>query len=87
MCLNRDELPQRRKRLILVPLHKQGKSPDDKSVYRRICLLDTTSKLLKLIIQSRLTERQDDYGHSDYIFGFQYGRSQVSGQNGQDDVP
>jgi hypothetical protein len=63
-------------RLVLLP--KPGKSPEDPSAYRPLCLLDTVGKAFEAILVNRLTKELDareTLAGSQY--GFRQGRSTV----------
>ncbi|CAB0035752.1 unnamed protein product [Trichogramma brassicae] len=78
MCLETGVFPSGWKRQRLVLLPKPGKPPDEPSLYRPLCMLDTAGKILERIICDRLeafTERPR--GLSEQQYGFRKGRSTI----------
>jgi len=53
-CLRAGEFPVVWKRANLVLLPKPGKPPGLPSIYRPLCMLDTTGKLFEKIVYNRL---------------------------------
>lgn len=76
-CLTVCEFPERWKIARLVLLHKgPGKSTNDPSSYRPLCMLNSAAKLLERLLLMRLNRHLDDTGQrSQNQYGFRHGRS------------
>lgn len=76
-CLVHSTFPSRWKESRLVLLHKgPGKPVSEPSIYRPLCMLDSTGKLLERLILTRLNDHLDSTGlRSPNQYGFRRGRS------------
>jgi len=78
MCLTQRTFPigWKRQRLVLIP--KPGKLNDDASLYRHLCMLNTTGKIFERLICSHLEKELDQLrALSDHQFGFRRKRSTI----------
>jgi len=71
--MEKEELPEQWKELIIVPVYKKGDKTDC-SNYRGISLLPNTYKILPKILLPRLTSYAEEI-IGDYHCGFRYNRS------------
>jgi len=71
--MEKEELPEQWKELIIVPIYKKGVKTDC-SNYRGISLLPTTYEILSNILLPRLTPYAEEI-IGDYQCGFQHNRS------------
>lgn len=70
--------PEKWKTARLVLVLKPGKSGDNETDYRPICLLDVTGKLLERIVANRIaTEIEEAGGLSPFQFGFRKGKNTI----------
>jgi len=73
--LKKEELPEERKKSIIVPIHKKGDKTDCNN-YRAISLLPTTYKILSNILLSRLIPYAKEIIR-DHQCGFRHNRSTI----------
>uniref|UniRef100_A0ABD2VVI2 Reverse transcriptase domain-containing protein n=1 Tax=Trichogramma kaykai TaxID=54128 RepID=A0ABD2VVI2_9HYME len=67
----------KRQRLVLLP--KPGKSPEEPSSYRPLCMLDTAGKILERIICDHLEAiTESSGGLTDHQYGFRKCRSTIN---------
>jgi hypothetical protein len=71
--MEKEELPERWKELIIVPIYKKGDKTDC-SNYRGISLLPTTNKILSNILLPRLIPYAEEV-IGDYQCGFRHNKS------------
>jgi len=72
-AMEKEELPEQWKELIIVPMYKKG-DKTDRSNYRGMPLLPTTYKILSSIVLPRLTPYAVEI-IGDYQCGFRHNRS------------
>lgn len=56
-------------------LQKPGRDPSKPEAYRPICIIDAGSKVIKYLLQKRLSEAIGDDGFAENQFGFRKKRS------------